>query len=123
MKKKLIRMTENDLHSIIKESVNKIIKESYEDDEESAYEMGLLNKALQKEKGTYHATSQDGKFQTGDKVIVHTKKRGDIEGVIDDFDTHLMTWEEVADVKYFDKERGKEMTMMSVPLKCLEKIG
>lgn len=37
MNKKLIRLTESDLHRIIKESVNKILKESYE---EEYYQMG-----------------------------------------------------------------------------------
>ena len=34
MKKKLIRLTEGDLHRIIKESVNKVLKESYREPRE-----------------------------------------------------------------------------------------
>ena len=40
-------------------------------------DMGELTKAFQKGNGTYQATSRDGKFKTGDKVVVHTRK-GDI---------------------------------------------
>ena len=36
MKKQIIKLTESDLHNIIRESVNKIIKESLEDDYEAA---------------------------------------------------------------------------------------
>jgi len=34
MNKKLIRLTENDLHKIVKESVNKVLKENTNDDTE-----------------------------------------------------------------------------------------
>ena len=33
MKQKVIRLTENDLHNIIKESVNMILKENFKQDE------------------------------------------------------------------------------------------
>ena len=33
MKKRIIRLTEGDLHRIVKKSVNRILRESYEDDE------------------------------------------------------------------------------------------
>ena len=123
MKKKLIKLTESDLYNIIEGTVKSIIKESYEDDEELNYDMQQLQKAFQKQNGTYSATSSDGKFKTGDKVIVHTKKNGDIEGLIEDFGTNIMTWEEDCDIKYFDENKGKEMTMLSVPLTRIEKIG
>ena len=32
MKKKLVRLTENDLHKIVRKSVNKILKEEFNDD-------------------------------------------------------------------------------------------
>lgn len=115
--KRVIRLKESELKRMIAESVRKILKE----DEELDYDMRELQKAFQKQNGTYHATSEDGRLQTGDKVIVHTRKMGDIEGVIDDFGTHLMTWEETADVKYM--KDGREWTMMSVPLNRIEKIG
>ena len=70
-----------------------------EADEDMRYEMGELNKAFQKTNDTYQATSKDGNFKTGDNVIVHTRK-GDIEGVISDFDVNFMTYKETADVEY-----------------------
>ena len=138
----MIRLTESDFYDIISGSVKKLIREfddsdahlqqdndlpddyneDDEDDEEVGYEMQQLQKAFQKQNGTYHATSSDGQFQTGDKVIVHSKK-GDIHGVIEDFGTNIMTWEEDCDVTYFDKEKGKEMTMISIPLTKIEKVG
>ena len=65
-----------------------------------------------------NSKSRDGKFKTGDKVIIHSR-RGDIEGVISDFDTNLMTSEETTDVDY--DHNGRTMTMIGVPLKALEK--
>lgn len=117
-KKKIIRLTEADLKNMVMQSVRRLLKESYEDDEdysfedededeEISYEMAQLQKAFQKENGMYHAKSSDGTFETGDKVVIHTKK-GDIEGVIDDFDVNFMTYEETADVKYFDEGRTKK---------------
>lgn len=46
MKKKLVRLTEGDLHRIIKESVNKILREfnSYEDE----MDLNVYNKMLKK---------------------------------------------------------------------------
>lgn len=96
---------------------SKNLKESYDD--ELSYDMKELTKAFQKANGTYQAKSSDGNFQTGDRVIVHGKK-GNIEGVITDFGTHLMTWEETCDVDY-DKD-GKTWTLLSVPLDRIEKI-
>lgn len=132
MKKKIIRLTEADLKDMVMQSVRRLLKESYandeeysfedeDEDEEISYEMAQLQKAFQKENGTYHAKSSDGTFETGDKVVMHTKK-GDIEGVIDDFDVNFMTYEETADVKYFDQTRNKEMTMIGVPLSKISKI-
>ena len=115
--KQTIRLNESELKQMIAESVKKFLKEN----EELDYDMRELQKAFQKQNGTYNATSEDGTLQTGDKVIVHTRKMGDIEGVIEDFGTHLMTWEETADIKYM--KDGREWTMMSVPLNRIEKIG
>ena len=121
---KLIKLTESDLHNIIMESVQDILKEwSDSDEEELNYDMQQLQKAFQKQNGTYHAKSSEGQFQTGDKVVIHTKKHGDIEGVIEDFDVNYMTYEETADVTYFDKEKNKELTMIGVPLSKIEKIN
>ena len=132
--KRVIRLRESELKRLISESVKRVLKETEEisdyddelddydeEDDELSYDMRELQKAFQKQDGTYHATSQDGSLQTGDRVIVHSKNMGDIEGVIDDFGTHLMTWEETADVKYF--KDGKEWTLVSVPLDKIEKIG
>ena len=37
MNKKLIRLTESDLHRIVKESVKRVLKESYESEREAAW--------------------------------------------------------------------------------------
>lgn len=91
-----------------------------EADEDMRYEMGELNKAFQKANDTYQATSSDGNFKTGDNVIVHTRK-GDIEGVITDFDVNFMTYKETADVEY--NENGRTRTLLGCPLDKIEKIG
>ena len=44
MKQKVIRLTENDLHNIIKESVNMILKENFKQDEiDASWDQHLLN--------------------------------------------------------------------------------
>ena len=130
MEKKIIRLTEADLKEMVMQSVRRLLKESYANDEDYSfedadedisYEMAQLQKGFQKENGTYHAKSSDGTFETGDKVVIHTKK-GDVEGVIDDFDINFMTYEETADVKYFDQTQNKEMTMIGVPLSKISKM-
>ena len=83
------------------------------------YDMGELTKAFQKGNGTYQATSRDGKFKTGDKVVVHTRK-GDIQGVIFDFTENFMTYTETADVDF--EEDGKTKTLIFCPLDKIEKI-
>ena len=117
----IIRLTESDLHRMVIESVNSVL-EGIEGDDELNYDMREFIKAMQKSKGTYHAKSSDGSLQTGDKVIVHTNRRGDIEGVVEDFDTNLMTGEETVDVDYFDEEKGRKMTMICCPISRIEKI-
>ena len=92
---------------------------NYETQEELNYEVRELQKAFQKQNGTYFAKSENGKFQTGDKVIVHSR-RGDIIGTITDFDINIMTWKEQAEIDYV--EDGKTMTMLCVPLSKIEKI-
>lgn len=130
--KKIIRLTEADLKDMVMQSVRRLLKESYandedysfengDEDEETSYDMAQLQKAFQKENGTYHAKSSDGTFETGENVVMHTNK-GDIEGVIDDFDINFMTYEETADVKYFDQAKNKEMTMIGVPLSKISKM-
>jgi len=91
-----------------------------EEEDELNYDLKELSKAFQKSNGTYHAKSSDGSFQTGDKVIVHGKTK-EIEGIIEDFDTNFMTYEETCDVKY--QKDGKEWTMIGVPLSKVEKIS
>lgn len=130
--KRIIKLKESELRNIIYESVKGILNESREEmspedkwaadeeaDEEMRYDMGEFTKAFQKANGTYQATSMDGKFKTGDKVIVHTRK-GDIQGVISDFNENFMTYEETADVDF--KENGKIKTLMCCPLNKIEKI-
>lgn len=129
----MVHIKESELKNIIrktlKESLIKALNEEVspedkwaadeEADEEMRYEMGELTKAFQKANGTYQATSRDGKFKTGDKVVVHTKK-GDIQGVISDFSENFMTYKETADVDF--EEDGKTKTLMSCPLDKIEKI-
>ena len=129
----MVHINESELKNIIrktlKESLNKALYEEMspedkwvadeEADEEMRYDMGELTKAFQKADGTYQATSRDGKFKTGDKVVVHTKK-GDIQGVISDFSENFMTYKETADVDF--EEDGKTKTLLSCPLDKIEKI-
>lgn len=112
---KSFNISEADIRKMVGESVRRLMNES----EELDYDMQQLNKAMQKVHGNYHATSSDGKFNTGDRVIVHMKDR-DIEGTISDFDTNIMTWKEVADVEY--EKEGKTWTMCGVPLDKMEKV-
>lgn len=129
----MVHINESELKNIIrktlKESLNKALYEEMspedkwvadeEADEEMRYDMGELSKAFQKSDGTYQATSRDGKFKTGDKVVVHTRK-GDIQGVISDFSENFMTYKETADVDF--EEDGKTKTLLSCPLDKIEKI-
>ena len=99
----MVHINESELKNIIrntlKETLTKALREEMspedkwvadvEADEEMRYDMGELTKAFQKSNGTYQATSSDGKFKTGDKVVVHTRK-GDIQGVISDFSENFM---------------------------------
>ena len=130
----MVHINESELKNIIrktlKESLNKALYEEMspedkwvadeEADEEMRYDMGELSKAFQKSDGTYQATSRDGKFKTGDKVVVHTRK-GDIQGVISDFSENFMTYEETADVDF--EEDGKTKTLIGCPLDKIEKLG
>lgn len=102
-----------------KKKVNEALSPEMED--ELSYDMREFTKAMQKSNGTYHAKSSDGTFQTGDNVVVHSRLKGDIKGVITDFDVNFMTFEETADVDYQD-ENGKTFTLMSVPLSKIQKI-
>ena len=120
----MVHINESDLKNLIrktlKESLTKALREEMspddkwaadeEADEEMRYDMGELIKAFQKANGTYQSTSRDGKFKTGDKVVVHTKK-GDIQGVISDFSENFMTYEETAAVDF--EEGGKKKTLIS----------
>lgn len=129
----MIHINESELKNIIrktlKESLTKALREEMspedkwvadeEADEEMRYDMGELSKAFQKANGNYQATSRDGKFKTGDKVVVHTRK-GDIQGVISDFSENFMTYKETADVDF--EEDGKTKTLLSCPLDKIEKI-
>lgn len=110
--KKQIKLTETQLRQVVKESICKILKENYDMEE--------FIKTMKKSNNTYNVTSSDKLLQTGDNVIVHTKK-GDIKGVIDDFDISFTTFEETADVKFID-ENGKEKLILGCPLSKIEKI-
>jgi hypothetical protein len=114
---------ESKIRNMVKEAIDDYSDDEehwkQEQDDEMSYDMRELTKAMQQANGTYHAKSSDGQFQTGDRVIVHGRTQN-IEGVIKDFGTHLMTWEETCDVDY--QKDGKTWTLMSVPLNKVEKI-
>lgn len=114
---------ESKIRNMVKEAIDDLSDDDehwkQEQDDEMSYDMREYIKAMQQANGTYHAKSSDGQFQTGDKVIVHGRTQN-IEGVIKDFGTHLMTWEETCDVDY--QKDGKTWTLMSVPLNKVEKI-
>jgi len=114
---------ESKIRNMVKETIDDLSDDDehwkQEQDDEMSYDMRELTKAMQQANGTYHAKSSDGQFQTGDKVIVHGRTQN-IEGVIKDFGTHLMTWEETCDVDY--QKDGKTWTLMSVPLNKVEKV-
>jgi len=114
---------ESKIRNMVKEAIDDLSDDDehwkQEQDDEMSYDMREYIKAMQQANGTYHAKSSDGQFQTGDKVIVHGRTQN-IEGVIKDFGTHLMTWEETCDVDY--QKDGKTWTLMSVPLNKVEKV-
>ena len=56
------------------------------------------------------------KFREGDRVIVHSRK-GDFEGVVENYDYNIMTWKPEYDINY-DGTR----TMISVPESAIELI-
>ena len=119
----LNRAFESKIRNMVKEALNEYSDDDafwkQQQDDEMSYDMRELTKAMQQANGTYHAKSSDGQFQTGDKVIVHGRTQN-IEGVIKDFGTHLMTWEETCDVDY--QKDGKTWTLLSVPLNKVEKV-
>jgi hypothetical protein len=119
----LNRAFESKIRNMVKEALNEYSDDDafwkQQQDDEMSYDMRELTKAMQQANGTYHAKSSDGQFQTGDKVIVHGRTQN-IEGVIKDFGTHLMTWEETCDVDY--EKDGKTWTLLSVPLNKIEKV-
>lgn len=86
-----------------------------QEEDELNYEMGEFERAMQKSNGTYKKTVNG--FSVGDRVLVHARK-GDFEGTIEDFDTHMMTWEDVMDVK----RDSDGFTVMGVPFNKVEKI-
>ena len=109
--------------------VRNVIKEALDDDnafwkqqqkDELDYDMREFTKAMQKANGTYQAKSSDGKWQTGDRVIVHGRTKN-IEGTIKDFGENIMTWKEDCDVDF--EENGQIKTLLGVPLDRLEKIS
>lgn len=130
MAKNTIRITESTLKRVITKTVMNLLRENSDDDmfwenereDELAYDMAMLQKAAQQANGTYTKTSSDGSFSVGDKVVIHTKARGDIEGVIKDIDVNDFTFKEVADVDYWNEEHGRTFTMVGCPLTSLEKV-
>lgn len=134
---KRYRLTENRLRNIIREAIKNSLNEldepegNYDDDdafwerqhqEEMDYDMAMFTKAMQQANGTYSATSRDGQWKTGDKVSF--KHDGNvINGTIVDFDNDFVTGEDVADIDYYNEEKGRIFTMIGVPLKYLSKMN
>jgi hypothetical protein len=114
--------------SKIRKTIREALTEISDDDafwkqqqkDELDYDMREFTKAMQQANGTYHAKSSDGKWQTGDRVIVHGRTKN-IEGTIKDFGENIMTWKEDCDVDF--EENGQIKTLLGVPLDRLEKIS
>lgn len=115
---------ESKLRNIVREALTEISdddafwKQQHQD--ELNYDMREFTKAMQQANGTYHAKSSDGKWQTGDRVIVHGRTKN-IEGTIKDFGENLMTWKEDCDVDF--EENGQIKTLLGVPLDRLERVN
>ncbi len=75
-KKQLIRLTESDLHNIIKESVNRILREYRDIDDDNYYGGGLPDKYLDDEYDNYNETQVEC-----DGYVVEDGKSGEIIGI------------------------------------------
>lgn len=76
MKKQVIKLTENDLHEIIKESVNSILKEYRDIDDDSYYGGGLPDNYFNEDEYI------DNKEETPcDGYVVEDSKSGEIIGI------------------------------------------
>lgn len=112
-------MSNKHIDRLISNVIRKRINEAIDNDELN-YDMRELSKAFQKANGTYHAKSSDGKWQTGDRVIVHGRTKN-IEGTIKDFGENIMTWKEDCDVEF--EENGQIKTLLGVPLDRIERVN
>ena len=127
-KRKDFKRPTNTFENKMREAIREALTEISDDDafwkqqqkDELDYDMREFTKAMQQANGTYHAKSSDGKWQTGDRVIVHGRTKN-IEGTIKDFGENIMTWKEDCDVDF--EENGQIKTLLGVPLDRLEKIS
>lgn len=127
-KRKEFKPASETFESKIRKTIREALTEISDDDafwkqqqkDELDYDMREFTKAMQQANGTYHAKSSDGKWQTGDRVIVHGRTKN-IEGTIKDFGENIMTWKEDCDVDF--EENGQIKTLLGVPLDRLEKIS
>ena len=114
---------ESKLRNVVREALTEISDDDafwkQQQQDELSYDMREFTKAMQQANGTYHAKSSDGKWQTGDRVIVHGRTKN-IEGTIKDFGENIMTWKEDCDVDF--EENGQIKTLLGVPLDRLEKV-
>ena len=58
--KKIIRLTEQDLHNIVRKSVNRILREGYEDEEEQEW--------------VYYVYNEDSGYESEAEIIYGTKE-------------------------------------------------
>lgn len=127
-KRKDFKRPTNTFENKMREAIREALTEISDDDafwkqqqkDELDYDMREFTKAMQQANGTYHAKSSDGKWQTGDRVIVHGRTKN-IEGTIKDFGENIMTWKENCDVDF--EENGQIKTLLGVPLDRLERVN
>lgn len=127
-KRKDFKRPTNTFENKMREAIREALTEISDDDafwkqqqkDELDYDMRQFTKAMQQANGTYHAKSSDGKWQTGDRVIVHGRTKN-IEGTIKDFGENMMTWKEDCDVDF--EENGQIKTLIGVPLDRLERVN
>lgn len=87
--KKTIKINESTIKQLVLESLKRVLNEEY----------GF-------------------KFREGDKVIVHSKKNGDFEGTIDNYDYSMTTY-----LPNYDIETSDGRTVIGVPESAIELIS
>ncbi len=87
--KKTIKINESTIKQLVLESLKRVLNEEY----------GF-------------------KFREGDKVIVHSKKNGDFEGTIDNYDYSMTTY-----LPTYDIETSDGKSVIGVPESAIELIS